>query len=123
MNSTIAVAFSNRGGVRGNRVDMFLEGPGAKARDAIHLIFAGEKVRPEYDFPAPAPSDAVRLPGSLRVLRLEDLIRMKLTSFRRKDQVHLQDLIGVELLGECILPSLPPPLADRLKTLLDDPEG
>src|SRR5256885_3076787 len=25
-------------------VDMFLDGPGAKARDAIHIVFAGEKV-------------------------------------------------------------------------------
>src|SRR3954468_18638621 len=25
-------------------VDMFLDGPGAKARDAIHVIYAGEKV-------------------------------------------------------------------------------
>src|SRR5499427_5388292 len=26
-------------------IDMFLDGPGAKARDAVHVIFAGEKVR------------------------------------------------------------------------------
>src|SRR3989442_95583 len=29
-------------------VDMFLDGPNAKARDAIHVLFSGEKVRPEY---------------------------------------------------------------------------
>src|SRR6188474_3643547 len=28
-------------------MDMFLDGPKAKARDAVHIIFAGEKVRPE----------------------------------------------------------------------------
>src|SRR3990170_4952810 len=28
-------------------IDMFLDGPGAKARDAVHIVFAGEKVRPE----------------------------------------------------------------------------
>src|SRR5262245_18762185 len=28
--------------------DMFPEGPGAKARDAVLVIFAGEKVRKEY---------------------------------------------------------------------------
>src|SRR5437764_3787656 len=27
-------------------LDMFLDGPGAKARDAVHLVFAGEKVKP-----------------------------------------------------------------------------
>ena len=32
-------------------IDMFLDGPQAKARDAVHLVFAGEKVRPEYLLP------------------------------------------------------------------------
>src|SRR5262245_720941 len=31
--------------VRG--MDLFLDGENAKARDAVHLVFAGEKVRPE----------------------------------------------------------------------------
>src|SRR5437660_8747730 len=29
-------------------IDMFLDGPDAKARDAVHVVFAGEKVRKEY---------------------------------------------------------------------------
>src|SRR5712691_12093934 len=28
-------------------IDMFLDGPGSRARDAVHIIFAGEKVRPD----------------------------------------------------------------------------
>jgi hypothetical protein len=28
-------------------IDMFLDGPDAKARDAVHVIFSGQKVRPE----------------------------------------------------------------------------
>src|ERR1700738_1567805 len=28
-------------------IDMFLDGPNAKARDAVHVVFAGEKVRPD----------------------------------------------------------------------------
>src|SRR5436190_11984173 len=28
-------------------LDMFLDGPSAKARDAVHIIFAGERVRPD----------------------------------------------------------------------------
>ena len=31
-------------------MDMFLDEPGAKARDAVHVIFAGEKVRLAYIF-------------------------------------------------------------------------
>ena len=34
-------------------IEMLLDGPEAKARDAVHLVFAGEKVRPEYVLPAP----------------------------------------------------------------------
>ena len=34
-------------------VDLFLDGPDAKARDAVHVIFAGERVRPDYALPAP----------------------------------------------------------------------
>src|SRR5436190_21485809 len=39
-------------------IDMFLDGPGAKARDAVHGVFAGEKVRKEYEFPTPDVDDA-----------------------------------------------------------------
>src|SRR6266550_523133 len=51
-------------------IDMFLDGPGAKARDAVHIIFAGEKVRPEYVLPAPDVSES-ELSGAIRVLNLE----------------------------------------------------
>src|SRR5438046_10038648 len=33
-------------------LDMFLDGPGAKGRDAVHVVVAGEKVRPESGLPA-----------------------------------------------------------------------
>src|SRR5271170_111475 len=39
-------------------IDMFLDGPGAKARDAVHIVFAAEKVRQEYMLPAPDVVDA-----------------------------------------------------------------
>lgn len=103
-------------------IDMFMDGPNTKARDAVHIVFAGEKVREEYDAPAPAVEEAER-PGSFAVLGLPALLRMKLTSYRRKDQVHIQDFIGVGLVDESWLPTLSPTLAARLKTLLDDPEG
>src|SRR5881397_3982094 len=37
-------------------LDMFLDGLTARARDAVHIVFAAEKVRPNY--PAPAPDVA-----------------------------------------------------------------
>lgn len=103
-------------------IDLFLDGPNAKARDALHVIFANEKVRQEYLLPAPDVTESEAMPTG-RVLSLEALVRMKLTSFRRKDQVHVQDFIGVGLIDAGWTDKLPPQLAARLQELLDDPEG
>jgi hypothetical protein len=48
---------------------------------------------------------------------------MKLNSFRRKDQVHLLDLISLGLVDVSWLPRLVPEHATRLQQLLDDPDG
>ncbi len=102
-------------------VDMFLDGPEAKARDAVHVVFSGEKVRPEYLLPAPDVTDAEQTP-EFRLLNLEPLVRMKLTSFRRKDQVHVLDLAEVGLVDESWVNRLPPELSERLQELLDSPD-
>jgi hypothetical protein len=44
-----------------------------------------------------------------------DLLRMKLTSFRLKDKVHIQDLDGAGLITPEIEASLSEPLRERLK--------
>jgi hypothetical protein len=106
--------------VRG--VDMFLDGPGAKARDAVHLVFAAEKIRPEDAMPAPDVSES-EWDQSFRVVGLEALVRMKLTSFRDKDRTHLRDMLELELIDASWLSRLPDELAARLKELLDNPEG
>jgi hypothetical protein len=103
-------------------LDMFLDGPQAKARDAVHIVFAGEKVRPDYLLPAPDVSEAERT-ASFRLLTLEALVRMKLTSFRDKDRMHLRDLMDVGLIDETWCGRVPAELAARLRTLLDDPDG
>lgn len=103
-------------------VNMFLDGPNGRPRDAVHVVFAGEKVRQEYSEPAPSLA-ATDQYESHRLLALQPLVVMKLTSFRRKDQVHLLDMIEVGLLDDSWLQRLPPPLAERLKELLDNPEG
>ena len=102
-------------------VDMFLDGPGAKARDAVHVLFAGEKVRPEYPLPAPDVTESEDI-QRYRTLRLDALVRMKLTSFRDKDRMHLRDMIDVELVDESWYGRLPQELASRLRELLDNPQ-
>jgi hypothetical protein len=103
-------------------IDMLLDGPAAKARDAVHLVFAGEKVRPEYLLPAPDVEESEET-AHIRILSLESLVRMKLTSFRRKDQMHLLDLIDVGLIGGDWCERFPPELAARLRELIEHPEG
>ena len=60
---------------------------------------------------------------AFRVLRLDALVRMELTSFRDKDRTHLRDLIDVGLVDESWRRNLPEELAGRLQILLDTPEG
>ena len=60
---------------------------------------------------------------TFRVLRLDSLVRMKLTSFRDKDRTHLRDLISVGLVDESWRLKLPDELAARLQSLLDTPDG
>lgn len=103
-------------------VDLFLDGENARARDAVHLVFAGERVRPEYPLPAPDVTESEQA-ADFRMLTLDALVRMKLTSFRDKDRTHLRDLIELGLLDRDWLDRLPPALAPRLKQLLDTPEG
>jgi hypothetical protein len=103
-------------------IDMFLDGPDAKARDAVHIVFAAEKVRPDYAAAAPDVSESEET-ETFRLLSLDALVRMKLTSFRDKDRVHLRDLIDVGLVDKSWLERVPTALRTRLQELLDNPEG
>lgn len=103
-------------------IEMFLDGPGAKARDAVHVIFSGEKVRPEYVAAVPDVSESTSF-KTYRVLGLEPLVRMKLTSYRRKDQVHLLDMLAIGLIDATWPARFPPELAARLQQLIDTPDG
>ena len=105
------------------KMDVFLDGPDAKVRDAVHVVFAGEKVKAEYVAVAPDVAESER-PGAtdLNVLSLEALVRMKLTSFRRKDQVHVLDMLEIGLVDETWTKRFVPELATRLQQLIDTPE-
>jgi hypothetical protein len=103
-------------------VDCFIDGPDGSPRNAVHLLYAGEKVRPTYVAPSAEVTESVSA-EEYDVLSLEALVRMKLNSFRRKDQVHLQDMLSVGLIDRSLLPQLHPEHAAKLQQLIDDPEG
>src|SRR5207248_9354550 len=77
-------------------VVMFRDGPEGKPSEAVHLLFAGEKTRPDHLLPAPE-IQTVEDAANFRVVTLESLLLMKLMSNRDKDRTHVRDLIGVGL--------------------------
>ena len=103
-------------------IDMFLDGPEAKARDAVHVLFAGEKVKETDLIPAPDVDESIMIEAH-RTLSLESLVRMKLNVFRDKDRMHVRDMVSVGLIDETWIPRYSPELATRLQQILDDPEG
>lgn len=103
-------------------MDVFLDGPQAKARDAVHIVFAGEKVRPHEALPNPDVTES-EAADHFRILTLEALVRIKLTAFRDKDRTHLRDLLDVGLLDQSWCSRFLPELAARLQSLIDTPEG
>lgn len=95
-------------------VDMLVDAEEPRASTAIHMVFINEKVRPEYFEAVPDFSEPTRTEEGILLAPVADLIKMKLTSFRLKDKVHIQDLDSARLITLEIEESLPEPLRTRL---------
>lgn len=67
-------------------VTMFLDGKDGKPSLAVRVIRAGQKVRADYEVAAPTIDRARDIDGR-QIVELVELVRMKLVSNRRKDQV------------------------------------
>ena len=104
------------------RMDLFLDGPNAKARDAVHVVFAGENVRANELLPNPEVTESESA-GPYRILSLRALVQIKLTAFRDKDRTHLRDLLDAGLIDAGWGTFYPPELSARLQLLADNPEG
>ena len=119
-----AAGFTHR---RVKGIDMFLDNPDwldgrrPKARDAVHVLFADEPVRPDDLVASPKVTEVTDIDGQPAV-NLDALVKMKLNAFRRKDQMHLIDMIDVGLIDESWVDRLPPAFSDRLRELFDNPE-
>jgi hypothetical protein len=103
-------------------VDCFIDGPDGSPRDAVHLLYAGEKVCPANVTPAADITEVVTA-DDYDILALDALVRMKLNSFRNKDRTHLRDLLELGLVDATWLPTLLPAHAEKLQQLIDDPDG
>ena len=117
-------ALSRVGFVRDKAMDVtvFLDGPDGKPSQGIHILLAGQKVKPEYVSPAPRIENAQIINGK-RIVDLIELVRMKLNSYRDKDRTHLRDMIQIGLINQTWPSRFETELATRLQTLLDDPNG
>ena len=122
--AAVTSALESVGFVGGELLDvvMFRDGPEGKPSEAVHLLFSGEKMRPGQMLPAPE-IETVADPANFRVIALESLLAMKLLANRDKDRTHLRDLIALGLVDASWLDKLPLELAERLKQILDTPEG
>src|SRR5258708_25255959 len=68
-------------------VGMLLERDNPNPRRGVHLIWAGEKVRPENLLASPALNQIERLESGKPVVSLVDLVQMKLMANRDQDRV------------------------------------
>ena len=96
---------------------LFIDPQEPSRRAAVYLVWAGEKVRPSYVCPAPGVDEAVRDPEGFLLLDLAALVRMKLTSLRDIDRVHVRDMLDVGLIDEGVRDRLPAELRERLSML------
>ena len=101
-------------------VGMLLERDDPNPRRAVRLLWAGEKVRPEYPLPSPTLDEIETVDKGKPVVSLPGLVRMKLMPYREHDRVHLRDMIDVDLIKRDMLAHLPAELAARLDALLRD---
>jgi hypothetical protein len=87
-------------------IDMLVQAAKPSGGSAVHLVFAGAPELGSY-----------RIVKGLRLTPLEDLVRMKLTSFRAKDEAHLKDLDEAGLITPDVEAGLSPALTQRLAQL------
>lgn len=101
-------------------ITLFLDPSDLDRKTGVHLVWAGERVRPSYRHAAPTPADAVRIEERFAVLSIAALLRMKLTSLRDIDRVHVRDLLGAGLIDERTRAELPADLRERLDRIVPE---
>jgi hypothetical protein len=97
-------------------LDMLLHGDDKKAIRGVHLLFSGEKVRPNQTANPPLTPERIAIYGrEVSVIPVVDLVRMKLNSYRDKDRVHVRAMDAVGLITAEVERALPADLHSRLQ--------
>jgi len=101
-------------------IDVLEEMVGGRVRKVGRLAFVREKVRASYLEPMPDfSSPTITLDGFV-LAPVRELVRMKLTSNRLIDKVHIIDMDGVGLITPEIENSLSEPLRRRLQLVREE---
>lgn len=95
-------------------VDMLVQADSPSARRAVHMFFTGERVKADSPEATPGLGEGRTING-IRLIPLEDLVRMKLTTFRAKDEAHINDLDEAGLITPDMEANLSPVLLERLR--------
>ena len=104
-------------------VDMLVDSVAPKARSGVHLLFAGERVRPTDLEPVPGLSDPGVDDQGILVTSVGSIVRMKLISFRQRDKTHIIDMDSVGLITPEIEAGLPDALRERLQQVRAEENG
>jgi len=100
-------------------MDMLLFGETNSARNAIHLLYAGEKVKATQleSHPRINPVRAGLHGQDFWVIPVLDLVRMKLSSYRDKDRVHVRGMDVAGLITSDVEKGLSEELLARLRNV------
>ena len=107
--------------------DMLLYGEPTSARNAVRLLFAGEKVKPsQLESHSGIHPVRVGLHGQdFWVIPVLDLVRMKLSSYRDKDRVHVRGMDAAGLITNAhrswVERSIASPASERSRDRIAEP--
>ncbi len=100
-------------------MDMLLFGETNSARNAVHLLYAGEKVKATQleSHPHINPVRASLHGQDFWIIPVVDLVRMKLSSYRDKDRVHVRGMDAAGLITRDVEQGLSEELLARLRNV------
>ncbi|MBI5764126.1 MAG: hypothetical protein HZA51_11430 [Planctomycetes bacterium] len=104
-------------------ITMFLDRNDPMPSRGVHIIFAGEKIKPNDPYPAPAVVKGLRSPEGVDAIMLRELLILKLIAFRDIDRVHIRDMIRVGLIDDAVANLIPLELRPRLEEIRANPDG